>query len=198
MEVEFSCLVGRTIKHIVQREKIELYFLTENDTFKMHHNQECCEAVEIEDIVGDLNDLIDSPILQAEVVSKRGETPDKNDTGTWTFYKIATIKGYVTIRWLGVSNGYYSEEVSFCDVIQKETPYGVKLNSLVTERFHNPNKVPSINQSSFVSSGVCIVNPDNDTRLRMLTGLTIEISSHSYRNKCTYEYDFIEKKTIYI
>lgn len=39
-----------------------------------------------------------------------------DESGTWTFYKFATAKGYVTVRWLGESNGYYGEDVSFCDV----------------------------------------------------------------------------------
>ena len=90
-----------------------LYFHTEDEEmYIMYHSQECSENVLIEDIEGDLNDLIGNPIIMVEKVSKE----DENICGTWTFYKFATIKGFVTIRWMGESNGYYSEEVDFAKV----------------------------------------------------------------------------------
>lgn len=62
-----------------------------------------------------MDDLVGSPLLQAEEVSADDpeDYPDYDqEYHTWAFYKFATIKGSVTLRWLGESNGYYSEEVT--------------------------------------------------------------------------------------
>lgn len=96
-----------------------IYFDTlDNKHYKMYHEQDCCESVYIESIVGDIKDLLNTPILMAEEASN-GVAPNhrnQSKTGTWTFYKLATINGYVTIRWFGDSNGYYSESVYFSEL----------------------------------------------------------------------------------
>lgn len=89
--------------------------------FVMTHHQDCCESVDLQDIAGDVADLIGSPILEAEEVTNSDEPLGgwadgyRPESFTWTFYKLGTIKGHVTLRWLGHSNGYYSEDVSFYD-----------------------------------------------------------------------------------
>jgi len=110
----FQDLIGKTVTHIaVNGAQDEIYFMfSDGEAWKMYHDQECCESVSIEEIVGDLFDLIGSPLLEAEGVD--GETGHADwGTFTWTYYKFGTIKGHVNIRWYGSSNGYYSESVSF-------------------------------------------------------------------------------------
>lgn len=98
----------------------EMIFETTNgERFVFTHFQDCCESVDINDIVGDLQDLVGEPLLVAEEV--QGEVPadfedEYTESYTFTFYKFATRRGYVDVRWLGESNGYYSESVDLCHI----------------------------------------------------------------------------------
>jgi len=92
----------------------EIIFSEEKgEQYRLFHRQDCCERVTIEDIEGDLNDLTGVPLLLVEETTNEGEIKNNDETFTWTFYKFATIKGFVTIRWYGFSNGCYSEKVHF-------------------------------------------------------------------------------------
>lgn len=112
MHANFEDLKGKIIRNVeVNKDEDVILFKTDDCIYKMHHWQDCCENVYIESIVGSIDDLLNTEILLAEEVTEEGST----DWGsyTWTFYKLATIKGYVDIRWNGESNGYYSESVYF-------------------------------------------------------------------------------------
>lgn len=116
-------LVGRVLYRVDQIGDEELrFYLTEDHYVRMYHQQDCCESVTIEDIVGDLDDLVGTPLLLAEEVSGNNPEPSEEyyDSYTWTYYRFRTIKGSVDIRWYGTSNGYYSESVDI-EIVGKET-----------------------------------------------------------------------------
>lgn len=107
----FSELIGKTIQKIdIKSDGDEISFILDSGAvYLMTHYANCCETVSIKDIDGDLDDLLNSPVLQAEEAS----SDDNNDYESWTFYRIHTAKGTVVISWEGSSNGYYSMVVSF-------------------------------------------------------------------------------------
>lgn len=120
--MEFRDLVGMTLAQAEQRGDDVIYLESvDGRKFQLHHSQDCCESVSIESVTGDLSSLIGHPILMAEEATSDERQPgtesvELDDSFTWTFYKLATIKGYVDIRWLGTSNGYYSEAVDFVEI----------------------------------------------------------------------------------
>lgn len=133
MTKEIQSLVGKTFTKVFKDEcGIELYFISPDKSYMFFHEQDCCEDVYIEDICGDLEDLTDTPILVAEERTSCGNEDDLSSwpTGipkpeyiesfTWTFYEFKTIKGSVTVRWCGQSNGYYSEGVDFKEMSGKD------------------------------------------------------------------------------
>lgn len=111
--VNFEQLQGKTLVEVKVQEDSNITFITSTgESFEMYHDQDCCEHVRIESVVGDWADMLGYPLLKAEESTNQDNPPEYADSYTWTFYKLATIKGYVDIRWLGESNGYYSESVS--------------------------------------------------------------------------------------
>lgn len=120
-ETPFSALIGKTLTAVIGGvgDDTLTFKCTDGSAFSLFHDQDCCGSVSVEDIAGDLSDIIGSPIVTAEEScgdqNPADYEPDEYvESFTWTFYKIDTAKGGVTMRWYGSSNGYYSENVSFC------------------------------------------------------------------------------------
>lgn len=128
---KFENLRGK-IFPIINVNVDEIFFVEDNgNVWRLFHGQDCCESVTVEDVAGDIDDIVNTPVLVAEerVSHDADEVPGVNlcESFTWTFYELRTIKGSVTIRWLGESNGYYSESVEFEKVKYKYSPKNMDL-----------------------------------------------------------------------
>lgn len=75
-------------------------FETSGDDVALCHERLCCEEVYLAEVHGDIMDLVGAPILKAS--HETGET----DVGVYHFYHLATMKGYVTFRFIAESNQY--------------------------------------------------------------------------------------------
>ena len=106
---DLSKLIGRVLDQVSVSDDEIMLHTEDGGHLIMYHSQDCCESVYVESVVGDIPDIIGSPILSAEESTNSHETPEGSET--YTFYKIDTAKGGITIRWVGESNGYYSESV---------------------------------------------------------------------------------------
>lgn len=100
-------LLNHTFTKVVQIDE-SIVFSNTTTTVVLAHIQECCENVWIESVNGDLSDLVNTPILKAE--EKEGVS--LCNTYTWYFYTIATIKGYVDIRFCADADTMYSTNAS--------------------------------------------------------------------------------------
>lgn len=119
---QFSDLLGKTIVDIYGAEpdsEIIAFICDDGSKYLMYHEQDCCECVDVNDICGDVSCLLNTPLTKAEKLvesSSEKDWDERDESYTWTFYHLATVKGYVTVRWYGESNGYYSESVDFVQV----------------------------------------------------------------------------------
>lgn len=113
----FFELKGKTIKGISGLEigSREVSIRTNDGTYRLYHEQECCEYVRVVKVVGNVNELI-GEVLFAEEDAGANE-PDWydesfNDSHTWTKYVLKTTNASLEFWFLGESNGYYGESIS--------------------------------------------------------------------------------------
>jgi hypothetical protein len=112
--MNFESLVGKTLYRAWSDHDSATFETVYGERFKLYHEQECCEDVYLAEIHGNLSDLLNDKILEA---SERTETWDSADQSmTATFYHISTMFASVTLRFVGTSNGYYSEAVDFVQI----------------------------------------------------------------------------------
>lgn len=118
--LDLSELIGKTFTSVINNGEI-VFSLEDGKQFRLGHIQDCCEDVWLEDVVGDLSDLENTPILASESVDNNDnrlpEDVSIDDSYTWSYYNFRTIKGSVQVRFFGTSNGYYSETADLYEII---------------------------------------------------------------------------------
>ncbi len=113
--VEFKGKVLTQVKINENGDEIEFLF-ADSSKYVMFHYQDCCESVSIYDQQGKPSDLFYDVLVEAKEETS-SDWPDDvkeqeyGDSYTWTIYTFATEKAKWVVRWLGTSNGYYSESI---------------------------------------------------------------------------------------
>lgn len=107
----FKELEGKIITQVDEYAAECVFHLSTGEQYKMWHDQDCCEYVRLESVDQPWETIYGSPVLLAEERTNTKETSDGRCTHT--FYTIRTVQGTVNIRWIGESNGFYSESVDF-------------------------------------------------------------------------------------
>ena len=113
----FFELKGKIIKEINDLEigSREVSIRTNDGTYELYHEQDCCEDVRVVKVIGNVNELVGEVLFAEE--DDGASDPDWynesfDDSHTWTKYVLKTTNASLEFWFLGESNGYYSESIS--------------------------------------------------------------------------------------
>lgn len=113
--VQMEKLLGH---EIIEVQGLEQYsetvtLFTKEGKFWFEHSQDCCESVSLEDftLMGEMTGVVMRAYESTDDATTENTGQQYLESGTWTFYRIETPRGSLFMRWLGTSNGYYSEGV---------------------------------------------------------------------------------------
>lgn len=121
-----EALDGKVVKFIdldLDRDDGEIRIECEDGSvFLFHHQQDCCEYVNIVDVKGDPVKLQGYKLKVSEEVIRdpdKEEFPDRlefAESSTLTTHTFKTTEETLVVKWIGTSNGYYSESVDIHEI----------------------------------------------------------------------------------
>ena len=117
--VEFSDLVGEVLDAVdIDREENQILLTTRSGRkFLVYHEQDCCEKVQIVGQDGSFDKLIGKPIVEARDIAVDTTEEGIDDSQTTTTLVFRVDDQTVISRWVGDSNGYYSESVDIAELM---------------------------------------------------------------------------------
>ncbi len=106
-------LEGEVITHIDIDPENDIITITTKSkrSFSLHHNQCCCEYVRIVGYDGEIRSIYGKPVVVAEHSEEAVSDCQTNITIT-----LKTDRDTLIFRWIGESNGYYSESVDISEI----------------------------------------------------------------------------------
>ena len=113
-------LVGETLTHVDVFADEILLTCQSGRKIKIYHDQHCCELVSLVDVQGNWQDLIGKVIVDTSEVVE--DYPQASESGTETTLAFHVADATVITRWIGESNGYYSEAVHFTELSSCTNP----------------------------------------------------------------------------
>ena len=150
IDSDFDKLVGETIVSCETDDNRSVVVLNaESGKSFCMFNGEVGTTLELVDAEDDLNSLIGKKILFCEQTTSSDE-----DDRTWSFVKIRGFDVDVTLRFVGDSNGYYSEAVEISETAPDYSP------SQLIKVLDESDAAPFLNQVK----GVYLILGEDDKR----------------------------------
>tara|TARA_R100000951_G_scaffold113672_1_gene116162 strand:+ start:92 stop:463 length:372 start_codon:yes stop_codon:yes gene_type:complete len=104
-------MVGRVVKYVdVDHDQMKIT-CEDNSVFTFYHEQDCCESVYIYETEGEPMSLKGWKLLLVDMEATREDNAPYDESRTTTVVKFITNENTVSVKWIGESNGYYSESV---------------------------------------------------------------------------------------
>lgn len=115
-----SILRDKTITDIKNDNDDLTIVCSDGKEYSYYHSQDCCEHVRQIKIIGEIQDILDCPITLAEDDNPSDPEWYKEgyyDSHTWSVLILESEHGRVEFWYLGESNGYYGESMSFEEIL---------------------------------------------------------------------------------